>query len=89
RQFGEPPEGTRITVKSHPHDFGSYRSVAVVYNPDDETSVQYAYNVECNVPANWDTEALVELGRKTDCPACGCQIEKLWQFCAGCGHKLK
>jgi hypothetical protein len=62
RQFGQPPEGARITVKSFPHDFGSYREVCVVYNDNIEEAIEYAFKIEAESPANWDEEAKKELG---------------------------
>lgn len=58
RQFGEPPEGARLYVKSNPHDFGNYYEVAVKFDSMDETAVDWAFKVEGNLPAKWDAEAL-------------------------------
>ena len=62
RQFGQPPEGARFTVKSFPHDFGSYKEVCVVYADHIEEAAEFAYKVENESPAQWDDEAKAELG---------------------------
>src|SRR6516164_8498729 len=61
RVFGEPPEGARLRVKGHEHDFGIYHSVAVVFDTDNEAAVEYAFKVERETPAKWDDKALAEL----------------------------
>lgn len=43
------------------HDFGSYGEVCIVFDADDDRSCEYAYNVERNLPQNWDDEALEKL----------------------------
>ena len=54
-------QSVRFSVKSFPHDFGSYTEVVVHYDCDDETAVEFAFNVESNLPANWDAQAEVAL----------------------------
>lgn len=49
-------------VKSFPHDFGTYYEVVVRYDSDDENSAAFAFNVEENLPAEWDAEARKVLG---------------------------
>lgn len=61
RQFGEPPEGAHLRVKSNPHDFGSYREVVCKTEVDDEAAMAYAYRCQENLPARWDDEARAEL----------------------------
>ena len=34
-RFGVPPEGARLAIKSHNHDFGSYAQVEIVIDRDD------------------------------------------------------
>jgi len=63
RAFPNIPDGTYFTVKSFPHDFGTYREVVVSYDEDDEESREFAYKVEGESPTNWDDEAKKELGR--------------------------
>lgn len=62
RQFGEPPDGCRLTVKSEPHDFGSYYSVFAVYDCMDKEATAYAFRCENNQPELWDADARQELG---------------------------
>jgi hypothetical protein len=62
RQFGEPPYGARIAVKSFPHDFGSYREVCVIYDDVFEEAIDFAFKIEKESPAQWDDEAKKELG---------------------------
>jgi hypothetical protein len=61
RQFGEPPQGARIGIKSFPHDFGSYSEVVVYYDDAIPESEAYAFRVESESPANWDGIARKEL----------------------------
>ncbi len=62
RQFGEPPYGARIGIKSNPHDAGNYLEVVVYYNDNIEEAIDYAFKIEAESPANWDEEAKKELG---------------------------
>ena len=62
RQFGNPPEGARLTIKSFPHDWGNYMEVCGVFDENIEEAVNYVYNIEANLPENWDEEAKKELG---------------------------
>lgn len=55
------PDGN-FTIKPFFHEFGSYFEVCIFYDDNDETSLDYAYNVESNIPSNWDEEAKKELG---------------------------
>ncbi len=54
KTFGPPPEGGRLSVKSFPHDMGSYHELVVWYDSDVEATVDYAFRVENNLPANWE-----------------------------------
>lgn len=54
RQFGEPPENAGLRVKGFPHDFGNYYELCINFDPDDEKAVEYAFEVEGNLPANWE-----------------------------------
>ena len=62
RHFGEPPPGTRFALSRETHDFGSYFEVVVWYDPEDETSREFALRVDDNLPARWDAQAWEELG---------------------------
>ncbi len=66
RTFRDCPDGTYFTVKSFPHDFGSYREVVVSYDDDDEESREFAYHVENNAPSTWDDIAKMQL-KEAEC----------------------
>ena len=53
-KFGQPPEGAYLTVKTFNHDFGLYREVCVVFDSDNEAAVNYAFEMENNLPETWD-----------------------------------
>jgi hypothetical protein len=50
-----------FSVKAFDHEFGTYCEVVVYYNPDDEAEVNKVYEVESNLPQNWDLESLKQL----------------------------
>jgi hypothetical protein len=60
RQFGNEPVGARLYVKSNPHDFGSYYEVACKFDENSQEAIEYAYNIEANMPENWDAVAKAE-----------------------------
>lgn len=64
RVFGEPPRGAHFKMTSNPHDFGTYRDVDIVFDDENDAACEYAYNIEANIPANWDEEALKELNEE-------------------------
>lgn len=43
-----------FSIKSFPHDFGSYREVVFIYNSDCEDSCDYMLHVEGNLPNTWE-----------------------------------
>ena len=57
------PEGLPVSyvVRSHPHDFGTYREVAVRFLGGNQAAADFAYQVEANSPAHWDAIAHYEL----------------------------
>jgi hypothetical protein len=57
------PEGlpVKYVVRSHPHDFGTYREVSVRYSSDDAAACDFAFQVESSVPDGWDPVAQQEL----------------------------
>ena len=61
RMFGEEPDGTRLSIKSNPHDFGSYWSVVCYFDGDNPVAADYAYRCEAKGPQEWDEEARHEL----------------------------
>jgi len=61
RLFPNIPAGVEFVLNSKPHDFGSYYDIAIKFLEDNEEAVNYAFNVENNMPANWDEQAKLEL----------------------------
>ena len=57
-----PPDGAYLSIKSFPHDFGTYHELVVWCNEEDEEASNYAYKLEGEGPANWDNIAREELG---------------------------
>ena len=57
------PEGlpVKYVVRSHPHDFGTYREVSVRYSCDAPAACDFAFRVESSVPEGWDPVAQHEL----------------------------
>lgn len=62
RTFGEEPEGARLAIKSHAHDFGTYTDVVCHFDDDFPAAVEYAFKCESDGPSNWDDAAREELG---------------------------
>jgi len=63
RYYPEPDDGY-MTVKSFPHDFGSYYEVCAVFDDEDEAACNWAYTVEADplgVLREWDNEARAAL----------------------------
>lgn len=54
-------DGVDFRVKWENHDFGSYCEVIVSFDDSDEASTAYAFEIENNLPYNWDEEARREL----------------------------
>jgi hypothetical protein len=46
---------------ANPHDFGTYYSVVVDFDPNDEDAVAYAYRCDEESPDQWDMGARFEL----------------------------
>lgn len=61
REFGEPPASAGFRISQNPHDFGTYLDVEIRFRDEDEEAVEYAYNLESNLPEHWDEEALKEI----------------------------
>jgi len=58
--FGNPPEGSGFSIKSFPHDFGTYHEVVVYFDDEYPESLQYAYCVEANLPETWDEDSPID-----------------------------
>ena len=54
RMFGPEAGDARLKIKSSPHDFGSYYEVVCYYNAQNADEVEWAFNVEGNLPATWE-----------------------------------
>jgi len=61
RIFGDEPDGARLGIKSHPHDFGTYLTVVCFFHPDTEAAANYASRCEAEGPQEWDEQARQEL----------------------------
>ena len=61
RQFGTEPMLSRLSIKTFPHDFGSYQEVVCYYDDEDEEARDYAFRLESETPEYWDEEAKKEL----------------------------
>ena len=50
------PDGinAEYSIKRFSHDFGSYYEVAIVYNEEDEASLDFAYDMADHTPARWE-----------------------------------
>ena len=55
-----------FSIKSFPHDFGTYMEVVVRYDDENEESVDNAFHVDSNSPEKWDNlaKARLEIFRK-------------------------
>jgi len=62
RKFGKEPVGARLYVKANAHDFGSYYEVACKFDGSNQEAIEYAFDLEANLPENWDKQAKSELG---------------------------
>lgn len=61
RVLGDEPEGTRLSVKSNEHDFGTYLSVVCYFDSDQPAAADYALKCEGDGPEEWDELARQEL----------------------------
>ncbi len=53
KKLGPEPEGARLSVKSNPHDFGTYLDVVCYYDDEDDEARRYAYRCEREAPRTW------------------------------------
>ncbi len=63
RTLGEEPPGASLAIKSNEHDFGTYLSVVVYYEPGNDAALDYAFKCESEGPLTWDEQAREELAR--------------------------
>ena len=66
RSFGNEPDGARLSVKSHPHDFGTYLTVVCFFDPAQAAAADYASRCEADGPLEWDEIARQELNLDTE-----------------------
>ena len=66
RLFGEEPDGARLSVKSHPHDFGTYLTVVCFFDPTSASAADYASRCEAEAPSEWGESARHELKLDTE-----------------------
>lgn len=60
-----PPNGEAfLRLVEHPHDYGSYVEVSIVFNSESRGACNLASYLENNLPAEWDAEARVALSAK-------------------------
>ena len=59
------PDSCQLAIDSHTHDFGQYHEVAVMFDPDDQPSVEFTNWLEESLPSRWDEIARQELGPQT------------------------
>lgn len=60
KKFGPEPEGARLSIKSFPHDFGSYLEVVCYFDTDNPESMAYAFCIGENLPLKWDDDSPVD-----------------------------
>lgn len=53
-KFPNLPEHCKFVRKSNLHDFGTYYEIAITYDDNDKESIDFAFEVESNLPASWD-----------------------------------
>lgn len=54
KKFGNPPVGARFAVKGFNHDFGRYFEVVVEFDDNFPEAVDFAFDVEADLPEYWD-----------------------------------
>ena len=62
RTLGPETDGARLSVRSNPHDFGTYLSVICHFDTTLPASQDYAFRCESEGPKCWDELARRELG---------------------------
>ena len=53
RICGDPPPGAHFRIMANPHDFGTYYSVAIHFDPNDQDAVAFAYRCDEESPSEW------------------------------------
>ena len=53
RRFKPTNPNNWFATKSFTHDFGLYREVVVYFDDTDQSSIDFAFNVDANLPSTW------------------------------------
>jgi hypothetical protein len=61
RMFGPPRGNAYLKKVSNSHDFGSYITLDIIFDEDNEEESAWAYHIDNNLPERWDKEAIREL----------------------------
>ena len=61
RTFGDEPDGAHLSLKSHPHDFGTYLTVVCFFDSLIPEAIGYASRCEAEGPREWDEQSRREL----------------------------
>jgi hypothetical protein len=54
KRFQDIPDGCQFGIKSFYHDFGTYYEVVIYFDNDIDNQVNFAFDVENNLPEKWD-----------------------------------
>lgn len=54
QMLGLPPQGSSLSIKGNPHDFGTYLSIRYTYDDDDLNHDVYATALDQNFPDTWE-----------------------------------
>ncbi len=58
KKLGPEPEGTRLSIKSNPHDFGTYYEVVCYFDDVYPEAQAYAFRCESDAPRTWNDDHL-------------------------------
>ena len=58
------PESFALSIKSNPHDFGTYYEVIAKFDDENEDAMNLAFFLESNGPGDWDALAKEELSKQ-------------------------
>jgi hypothetical protein len=56
----------KFRVKSFDHDLGPYREVVIYFETTNPKSIDFAYNVDENLPATWEQTAILATVCRTE-----------------------
>ena len=52
-KLGVEPDGASLVIKANQHDFGTYYEVACKFDMNNKVAVDWAFNIETNLPLRW------------------------------------